>query len=216
MPTNKKQVQVDVVSDIMCPWCWVGKRKLESAIRQSAGEYEVSVQWHPFLLRPDMPREGTLKAPATPDNPRVGMRLKQAGQSVGIDFTGKCDRAPNTLLAHCLMKYALDSKGAHVQNKLQEAIFRGYFTDGLYPDVGNLATLGAEVGLDHEEVRRVLASGKLEEVVMKEARGHARSGVSGVPFFFINGKPAFSGAQDVDSFVNAFEQLALESTDRGG
>jgi len=188
MSLNKKQVQVDVVSDIMCPWCWVGKRKLESAIKQSAGDYDVTVKWHPFLLRPDMPREGTIKAPPTPDNPRVGARMKMTGQSVGIDFTGKCDRAPNTILAHSLMKHVLDTKGADTQNKLQEVIFRGYFTDGLYPDVENLATLATEVGIDKEEALQVLHSGKYEEAIKKEARTHSRDGVSGVPFFYINGR----------------------------
>jgi len=180
---------------------------MEKAIEQTAGTYDVSVQWRPFLLRPDNPREGIPKAPDTPDNPRVGARMKQAGQSVGIDFTGKCDRTPSTIWAHCLLQHALDTQGAEMQNKLSEVIFRAYFTDGLYPDVDNLVQLAAEVGMDGEEARGVLESGQHEEQVLKEVRGYSRGGVSGVPFFIINGQPAFSGAQDWSSFVQAFKQL---------
>jgi predicted DsbA family dithiol-disulfide isomerase len=73
------------------PWCWVGKRKMETAMAMFP-QHTFAVTWQPFLLRPNAPREGVLKAPDTPDNPRVGARMKGAGQAVGIDFTGKCDR----------------------------------------------------------------------------------------------------------------------------
>mmetsp|Transcript_32922 Transcript_32922/g.66845 ORF Transcript_32922/g.66845 Transcript_32922/m.66845 type:complete len:190 (-) Transcript_32922:248-817(-) len=188
----------------------MGKRKMESAIEQTAGMYDVSVQWRPFLLRPNHPREGVPKPPDTPDNPRVGARMKQMGMDVGIDFTGKCDRAPNTLWGHCLLQHVLETKGAGAQNELQEAIFRGYFTDGLYPDVDNLAALAARVGLDADEARAVLQSGQYEEAVTKEATGYSRGGVSGVPYFIVNGKPVFSGAQDSSAFVSAFQQLATD------
>mmetsp|Transcript_118833 Transcript_118833/g.177629 ORF Transcript_118833/g.177629 Transcript_118833/m.177629 type:complete len:144 (-) Transcript_118833:402-833(-) len=142
--------------------------------------------------------------------------MKEMGVCVGIDFTGKCDRTPNTVLAHCLLYHALQTKGAAVQDKLCEILFRAYFTDGIYPDVDNLATLAAEVGLDQEEVRRVLTSGKHEEQVVREATSYASSGVSGVPFFIINGTPAFSGAQDAASFVRAFETMgAIEAPSQG-
>jgi len=86
-----KKVKIDIISDLMWPWCWVGKRKLEKVITNSPN-VEVEVNWKPYFLRPNHPREGVEKPPNTLDNPRVGQRMKQAGEAVGINFTGKCDR----------------------------------------------------------------------------------------------------------------------------
>eukprot|EP00121_Abeoforma_whisleri_P015640 Awhi_evm1s14395 len=126
-----KVIIVEVVSDVMCPWCWVGKRNLEAAIKQSAGKYEIQVKWHPFLLRDSIPNEGQLKSPDTPDNPRVGMHMKRLGLEAGIDFTGKTDRTPNTILSHNLLRYAFENEkgGWKVQNEVQEKLFQAYFTD---------------------------------------------------------------------------------------
>eukprot|EP00494_Astrolonche_serrata_P013176 UN13291 len=88
-----------------------------------------------------MPTNGVQKAPATPDNPRVGKRLKQYGEEVGINFTGKCDRYPNSTLSHCLLTLAEEKKGWSVQNEIQEELFKAYFTDGVYPDSDMLLKL---------------------------------------------------------------------------
>lgn len=195
----------------------MGKRNLESAISKCP-QYEISVLWRPYLLRPDNPREGVEKPPNTPDNPRVGARMKQAGLQVGIDFTGKCDRSPNTIFAHCVLSYILEKHGSEAQNKVQEALFNAYFTDGVYPDIENLCTIVAGVdipssgsdgvggsGVDIVELRRVLESAEREKDVVKEAAQNARMR-TGVPLFFMNGKPMFSGAQPPDSFLEAFEE----------
>jgi predicted DsbA family dithiol-disulfide isomerase len=87
-------------------------------------DVDFEVRWHPFLLRPAHPLEGVLKSPDTPDNPRVGARMKAAGAAVGIDFTGACDRAPNTVMSHCLLAYCEQQKGAKAQNELQELVFK--------------------------------------------------------------------------------------------
>ena len=115
--SEDKKVTVDVVSDILCPWCWIGKRNLEEALRQlpqDGRSSSVEVRWHPYQLRPATSREGAPKAPSTPENPRVGQRLKAAGQAVGIDFTGKTDRTPNTLSAHTLLDYAATTSGDYL------------------------------------------------------------------------------------------------------
>lgn len=176
-------------------------------MRDVDSKYNFTVRWLPFLLRPDMPVEGKQKAPDTPDNPRAGARLKNAGKPVGIDFTGKTDRYPNTLQAHQLLSYALESRGASVQNELSEVLFRHYFTDGLYPDATNLMSAAKEVGLDESGARSALSDTELQQRVKKEAQQSSRQGISGVPYFFVNGNPAFSGAQDPSSFIDAFEKL---------
>jgi len=176
-------------------------------MRDTSSSYDFTVRWLPFLLRPDMPLEGKEKAPNTPDNPRVGQRLKAAGSTVGINFTGKTDRYPNTVQAHSLLTHALDTKGPAVQDNLSEVLFRHYFTDGLYPDTINLLAAAKEVGLDEASSRAALADSSLQQRVKKEAQQLSRQGISGVPYFFVNGNPAFSGAQDPSSFKKAFEQM---------
>lgn len=180
--------------------------------RCSPEELEVEVRWKPFLLRPDMPAEGKPKAPATPDNPRVGARLKGAGAAVGIDFSGKCDTYPNTLQAHALMEYVLAHHGPAAQNALAERLFQAYFTDGTCPmgaDV--LARLAAEAlpALSEGEVgacRAHVASGAGEAGALRAASEVSASGVSGVPMFYFDGAPAFSGAQPEEAFLEAFSR----------
>lgn len=178
---------------------------MEAAIARFPG-LEVEVVWKPFFLRPHTPVEGTPKAPNTAENPRVGARMKAAGQQVGIDFTGKCDRTPNTTLAHCLLSYCEKEKGSFVQNQLQEALFNAYFTDGIFLDEAGLVEVAASVGLTEEETRRAMNIETLKAQVIQEASGNSKS-TSGVPFFFFNGQPAFSGAQDPQTFVNIFNQI---------
>lgn len=180
---------------------------METAMRSVESNYDFTVRWLPFQLRPNHPIDGVPKAPDTPDNPRVGHRLKQAGQAVGIDFTGKTDNSPNTVMAHQLLTYALDSKGAAVQDNLSEVLFRHYFTDGKYPNEANLLDAAKEVGLDEDGTKAALADTSLQQRVKKEAQQASQQGINGVPYFFINGNPAFSGAQNPSSFVSAFEEL---------
>jgi predicted DsbA family dithiol-disulfide isomerase len=185
----------------------VGKRKLESALSTYGKPIQADVIWRPYMLRPNTPLEGIPKPPNTPDNPRVGARMKSTGASVGIDFTGKCDRSPNTLLGHTLLDFALDKHGSAKQNEVAERLFKMYYTDGIFPDVGNLSTVGQECGLEKSEIEAVLNDkeklGKVEAAIRrntKQVRG-------GVPFFVFNGQPAFSGAQDPSTFHEVFDQL---------
>jgi len=165
-----------------------------------------------------MPAGGKAKAPATPDNPRVGARLKAAGAPVGINFTGLTDRYPNTVDAHRLLSFALREKGAGVQDKLSEILFRSYFTDGVYPGEDNLVGLGVEAGVgDEETVRKFLHSEELRAEIYAEDRQIKRQGVHGVPFFFFNGIDyGLSGAQAPETFVRAFEAAAKEAKATSG
>lgn len=127
--------------------------------------------------------------------------MKAAGKAVGIDFTGKCDRAPNSVGAHTLLKYF---EGKASQNHLQEVLFRKYFTDGLYPDANNLRAAAEEAGAeDLDEAMAYVASKDANKAVAAEAAGYSRQGVNGVPFFVFNGEPQFSGAQPVSTFKRA-------------
>jgi predicted DsbA family dithiol-disulfide isomerase len=154
-----------------------------------------------------MPLEGIEKAPDTPDNPRVGYRMKQIGLDVGIDFTGKCGRSPNTMLAHCLMDFALTIDGPKKQNELQEVIFNAYFTLGIYPDLENLLKLASQVNLSTASAKKHIMNPEVQKKVAEEARGYSKQGVHGVPYFYLNGEALFSGAQEVAKFLDAFKRV---------
>jgi len=159
------------------------------------------------MLRPQTPSEGILKAANTPDNPRVGPRLKSAGTSVGIDFTGASDRAPNTLLCHALLEFALKKHGSVKQNEVAERLFKMYFTDGIFPDAKNLSVVGQECGLEKSEIDLALNDPEKLGEIKKSIRYNSGSVRSGVPFFVFNGQPAFSGAQDPATFHEIFDEL---------
>lgn len=156
---------------------------------------------------------GIAKAPHTPDNPRVGQRLKAAGASVGIDFTGLCDVYPNTVRAHVLLSLAADRP--NIQDKLADKLFYGYYTAGDSPsDVDTLLKYAKEVGLEEKLVTDALENPAYAQQVMKEASASSRAGISGVPYFFLNGQPYFSGAQSPSKFIGSFKQAAQEAADR--
>jgi len=133
--------------------------------------------------------------------------MKSAGASVGIDFTGKCDRAPNTLLSHALLEFTLTKYGSVKQNEVAERIFKMYFTDGIFPDSTNLSLIGRECGLEKSEVDLALSDrGKLEDI-KRTIRDNSRKVPHGVPLFVFNGQPFFSGAQDPATFHEVFDEI---------
>ena len=191
---------------ILRPWCYIGQANLGAAINELAVDHPgitVEVTWKPFLLRPNMPEDGTPKAPDTPGNPRVGARLKQAGAAAGVNFTGLTDRSPNSVKAHTLTKFfEEDPRLRPLQDAFVKVVFRHYFTDGKYPDTANLTAAAAEVGLggaDLEAAAAFMEDREQQAAVTQEALGYSRSGVNGVPYFIFaaaNGSgQGFSGAQ---------------------
>jgi len=151
-----------------------------------------------------MPEDGKEKGgdPTT----RVGQRMRAAGSQVGIDFTGKTDRYPNSIKAHTLLAYA-GREQPDAQNQLQEVLFRHYFTDGRYPDESNLRAAAQEAGIKNvDAAMAAVADDEQRLAVRQEAEAASRSGISGVPFFFINGKPFGSGAQPPAAFLAEFNR----------
>lgn len=211
MTGNK--IIIEIISDVICPWCWVGKRKLETALKTYHGgstKIDPQIIWRPYQLRPNTPLEGIPKSPDTPENPRVGSRLKNAGASVGIDFTGKTDRTPNTLLSHALLEFVLEKYGWEKQNQLQEAIFKSYFTDGVFLDKESLVSISSKF-LDAREAEVALTDEHLLKKVRDEVnQNYDKVYGQGVPFFIFNGRPAFSGAQDPATFHQVIDQLLNE------
>ena len=212
----KKNLTIDVVSDPVCPWCFVGKRRLESAIAQLP-ELDITVRWHPFQLNPDMPREGRNRQEYYREKfgeERAKMMLsglQETGADEGISF-GQDPEAvsPNTLSAHVLMHWANLDENVDA-NALAEKIFRAHHE--ACENIGDhqvLTRIAGEVGMNEELVATQLAAGA-DEVAVQESIAHSvQLGVSGVPFFVVNGKYGISGAQPPESLVSAFGQIAAE------
>jgi len=211
-----KKITIDVVSDPVCPWCFVGKRRLERAIEQLP-EFEFSVAWRPFQLNPDMPREGRNRQEYYREKfgeERANMMLSglsDTGADEGITFGRDPEAmAPNTLSAHVLIHWASRDDNIDV-TALTEKIFSAHHE--ACEDIGDhevLVRIAGEVGMDTETVRAQLAAGTDEEAVQAAIGQAAQMGVSGVPFFVVNGKYGISGAQPPESLVSAFNQIAAE------
>lgn len=203
-------MQIDVYSDIVCPWCYVGKRRLERALT-SVG-LDVQATWHPFQLNPTMPLEGMdrttyLKAKfgSLEGFGRMKEQLLAAGAEAGIPFAfEKIQLTPNTFAAHRLVWYAA---GHGQQNEVVEAFFRAYFLEGKnIGDVKTLMQVVFEAGLDRTETEELLAGDKGTDEVKAEEMVGRRLGIRGVPYFVLNGRISLSGAQPPDVIVSAIQQ----------
>jgi predicted DsbA family dithiol-disulfide isomerase len=203
-------MQIDIISDVVCPWCFIGKRRLEKALGMRP-EIEAGITWRPFQLNPDMPAEGMARADyiATKfgdsgHSRRIHQTIAEAGATVGINFAfDKIKRSPNTRNAHRLIRYASkQGAGSEVVTRL----FEGYFLQGR--DVGDIATLAAiaaEAGLDEREARAFLSGDSERDEIVAEDRNARRLGVNAVPCFIFAGQYAISGAQEPEFFLPVFD-----------
>ncbi|WDQ19248.1 DsbA family oxidoreductase [Rhodopirellula sp. P2] len=206
-------VTVDVISDVICPWCYIGKRRLEKAIAALDGQREVLVRWHPFQLNPTMPQEGiprkeyrSRKFGSWERSMELDAELKAVGESEGIHFDfEKTERTPNTVDAHRLIWFA----GQHgCQDAVVEGLFRAYFSEGR--DIGGQQTLrevAAEAGLDRQLVDDMLHSDAGLDVIAQAGERAQQHQVTGVPFFIVQNKITLSGAQAPKTFLDAFGQV---------
>jgi predicted DsbA family dithiol-disulfide isomerase len=209
-------ITIDVVSDVVCPWCYLGKQRLEKAIDNVKGELAVAVTFRPYQLNPDLPSEGVdhkaylaEKLGGADAVARAHDMLTSLGREDGIGFDFPAVKlSPNTMDAHRLLRWAM-IEGPEIQGRVALALFKAYFEDGR--NVGDRAVLldiAEASGMDRAVVTALFAAGADVEAV-KEEIGMAREmGVTGVPCFIIDNKYAVMGAQSVDVLTNAFREIA--------
>ena len=201
---------IEVISDVICPWCWIGKRRLEKTI--AASGQQVQVRWLPFQLNPTMPKEGIsrrdyrIKKFGTWERSlELDAQVAAAGEAEGIHFAfDRMERTPNTVDAHRLIWLA-DKQG--VQDAVVEALFLAYFTEGR--DISNRTTLidvVAAAGLDCNRAEAVLKNDEGQDAITDAAELAREFRVESVPFFIIGGKLTLSGAQPPEAFVDAFKK----------
>jgi predicted DsbA family dithiol-disulfide isomerase len=198
-------IHIDIISDIVCPWCWYGKRQLDHAIAQNL-DIDVQIKWHPFMLDPTVPSDGVpykdymkQKFGDGPSDRFKSMRehLETGAGPLGINFRfDGIPMRPNTLKAHCLMKWAQGQDKGH---EMSERLFKAFFDE--HRDVGDtktLAKIGKEVGMDSALVTELLESGRDTETVQAELDYFRNLGISGVPFFIYNGQFSVQGGQPAE------------------
>jgi len=201
---------IDVVSDVVCPWCYLGEKRLEAALAEETKP--VSVRWRPYQLDPTIPEGGVDRAEYMAKKFGRDGRLKtihdklvRLGAEVGVAFAfDRIKRSPNTLDAHRLIRWAAS---AGVQAEAVDRLFRAYFTQGR--DIGNRAVLieiASECRLDADIVEKLLAEGADAESVRREVAEAQAIGVTGVPFFIFAGRLAVPGAQDASLLARAMAE----------
>ncbi|HWM48555.1 MAG TPA: DsbA family oxidoreductase [Xanthobacteraceae bacterium] len=214
---SKAPVRIDVVSDVVCPWCFIGKKRLEKAVALIP-DIPVEVHFRPYYLNDWIPREGvardeylTTKFGSPERYHGIAGRVAAAAAAEGLVYASdRINRQPNTIDAHRLIRWA-DAIGRAPQMK--QRLMELYFTEGAdLTDREVLVKAASEVGLNAEEVRAALATDKDEAEIEREVQQAKDAGIQGVPFFILAGKYGISGAQEPAALAQAIRQISDEQT----
>jgi predicted DsbA family dithiol-disulfide isomerase len=207
---------VDVVSDVVCPWCYIGKRQLEQAIDRLPPHERPTVRWHPFQLNPDLPREGVdrrayleAKFGGAERAAQIYERVRQAGREAGLALAiDRIERQPNTLDAHRLIAWA-QADASRDAGPLVEALFRAYFVEARrIGERAELARIAGEAGWDEAAARAMLDSDAGVAEIAGMDRQARELGIGGVPFFVFDRRVGVSGAAGAEALLDAFAQAA--------
>lgn len=212
----KPSIKIAVVSDVVCPWCYIGKRRMEKAVSALSDEIDFEIAYYPFELNPDMPLAGknhrdhlTNKFGGAEEYERITAHVTDIAATEGLTFNFSDQTiSPNTRNAHRLILFA---KEHGKQLQLVEALFKAYFTEQTdLTKNENLLKIAVANGLDEEKTKLFLESNAgLSEVQMAETELQ-RAGISGVPFYIVNDKYGISGAQATETFIQAFKNVGKE------
>jgi predicted DsbA family dithiol-disulfide isomerase len=215
MPNSVLPLPIDIFSDVVCPWCFIGKRRLERALTL-VPEIPVAINWRPYFLNPWVPREGmsradylTAKFGSVERYTSMAQRVVEAARSEGLTYASeKVARQPNTLDCHRLIRWAGESGAA---GRMEQRLMELYFTEGAdLSDHAVLVQAAVDCDMDGERVRDLLAGDNDIEQVEAEANAAKNAGIDGVPFFIFGGAFAVSGAQAPDYLSDAIRRAAAQ------
>ncbi|MCR6641743.1 MAG: DsbA family oxidoreductase [Sporocytophaga sp.] len=217
----KPKIKIAIASDVVCPWCYIGKRRIEKAIDQLQNDYDFDISYLPFELNPGTPKEGynqkeylTNKFGGEERYEQITSNVTSVAAQDGLKFDfNKQLKSPNTLDSHRIIWFA-EKTGK--QRATVEAFFKAYFEDGVdLTKKENLISVATSAGLEAEKVKALLESDEGLDEVKESERFIQGAGVSGVPFYIINDKYGISGAQPADVFVKALKDIASETPLQG-
>jgi predicted DsbA family dithiol-disulfide isomerase len=210
-------IQVDIWSDIVCPFCYIGKRNFEHAVEQAGMKDYVKVVWHSFELAPGIQTNpeasiyeelGKRKGWSLEQSKQIHKQMEQRAKQSGLEYHFDKTIPANSFQAHRLLHLA---KKHDVQNEVKEILLKGYFTDGKnIDDEQFLVEAGMKAGLNEEDVHQALESNAIEQEIRKDIESARQLGIQGVPFFVLNQKYAISGAQPTEVFVEALKKVKEE------
>ena len=208
-----KPLQLDIVSDVVCPWCYIGKRRLESALAL-VPDVPIEVRWRPYFLNPWVPREGMTredyliaKFGSVAAYGKISKSVVAAAQEVGLEYhPEKVSRQPNTTDCHRLIHWAGQAPQGDRSAAMKQRLMELYFRDGA--DV--LVQAAADCGLDAGQVRARLATDEDVDLIAAQAEEATDKGIGGVPTYVFAGKYAVSGAQDPQMLARAIRQVSAE------
>jgi len=216
--SDRRPVRIDIVSDVVCPWCFIGKRRLEKALAL-ASDVPVEVHYRPYYLNEWIPAEGmsrdeylTTKFGSPERYKGIAQRVQAAAAAEGLVYAvDSISRQPNTRDAHRLIRWA---EGIGKAPDMKQRLMDLYFTEGA--DLSNEAVLvqaAADVGLDPEDVRAALDSDKDIAEIEQEVNAAKEAGIQGVPCFILDGKYAISGAQEPEALAQAIQQVSAQAAE---
>jgi predicted DsbA family dithiol-disulfide isomerase len=219
MPNSVPPLPIDVFSDVVCPWCFIGKRRLERALTLTP-EIPVAINWRPYFLNPWVPREGmsradylTAKFGSVNRYASMAQRVVEAAQTEGLTYAiDKIARQPNTLDCHRMIRWAGESGAA---GRMEQRLMELYFTEGAdLSDRAVLVRAAVDCGMDGDRISDLLAGNNDIEQVEVEANAAKNAGIDGVPCFIFGGVLAVSGAQAPDYLADAIRRAAAQVSKR--
>jgi predicted DsbA family dithiol-disulfide isomerase len=218
---NLKPIRIDIISDVVCPWCYIGKKRIEKAMKALESEFEFEVSYHPFELNPYIPEEGvnqkeylTEKFGGPARYNQVINNITTVGLQEGLKFDyEKQVKSPNTLKAHRLIWFAAKYNR---QRELVELLFSAFFEKAVdLTRNENLIESAVQAGLDRKITENFLNSDEGTDEVKYDQHYYRQAGVTGVPFYIIDGKYGISGAQNPETLIQALRQISTESSEGG-
>jgi predicted DsbA family dithiol-disulfide isomerase len=213
--TDNKKIKVEIWSDVMCPFCYIGKRHFEQALASFEGKDQVEVEWKSFQLDPTVPHDlqydgdiyqylAEKKGWSYEQSVQMHQHVVDMAANAGLKYDFSRAKPANSLRAHLLIQLA-KSKG--LGDEMEEALFKAYFTEGRdFGNVDELMSLGQEIGLEEEDMKAALQSEELVNKVTAEIQEGQQLGLTGVPFFVVDRKYGISGAQPVEAFTQVLEK----------
>ena len=210
------KLKIDIVSDVVCPWCVIGFINLQKAIKELKDQIEFEINWKPYELHPEIPQNGydkklylQQKFGDLSGRQSPYKQIEEIGDSLGFEFNfSKTERIPNTFNAHRLLWKA---KREGLQTELSEALFKAYFTDGR--DVGSvevLSDIANEVGMDKEKIKKFLLSKEGGQETADEEMNFIEKSIGAVPTYFINNKYIIQGGQEPETFVSFLNKILMK------
>lgn len=214
---QNETLYIDVWSDIVCPFCYIGKRNLEKALEQTGLTDVVKVVWHSFELAPDAQTNpdttiyeelGKRKGWTVDQSTKIHRQMEQRAKQSGLEYNFDITVPANSFKAHRLLHLA---KKHNVQNEIKELLFSGYFTNGKnIDDEDFLVETGKQAGLHEEKIHNALKSSSIGQEIHEDIKNARKLDIQGVPFFILNQKYSVSGAQPVEVFVEALDKVKEE------